>query len=265
MKKALLILAALCFILNPADAQYITQFKTGIFSGSNEDWLYNSTTNGYLTGLGIDQLTKYTYHFDADWTNREGGFNDSITNYQGNVSLLVNNLINSNQQVLLEREKIVRPAYGQQSDYQAEMTNPQNNYPGYGWQSRNGITYSEKWQDESVEGLKSGEPDNTGGWLLMNLYENGEQTNTPGHGNADINNMYPHQYYLSDNKLNSNNWRWHVQPRMRISVSDAFGTNEPVCRIVVIPYDGDTTDGNTVKFDLFTRDLSDKDGNYNGA
>jgi hypothetical protein len=52
---------------------------------------------------------------------------------------------------------------------------------------------------------------------------------------------------------------------MRISIADATGPVKPVCRIIVRPYDGDTTDGsNTLKIDLFTNDFRDVNGSYNG-
>jgi hypothetical protein len=233
MKIKIFLFLAVFFSTSVLFSQYITSFKVGMFSGGYEPWLYNSTIYTDLNYLNINQLIKYTRHVDNDLSNTEGGFYDELENYQPNVSSLISTLILNNQQVFLDREKATRPAYGQQSDYEAEMTNPASQHPGYGWSNRNGITYQETWQNEYVEGIRTGDPDNIGVWLLMNLFENWEQVNVSGSGEIEPWG-YNHTYYLSDNKLTpQNDWKWYVLPRMRITTTDAFGPSKPVVTIEV--------------------------------
>jgi hypothetical protein len=274
MRKTFLLVFIL-LIIKTVYSQYATDFRTGMFTPGRwappqDEWFYYSTQiNNNLSYLGINQIMKYTWHLDHEYEctdcQVEGGFNDSLSMYQPEVSALITNLSslnNSNTQLLLEREKIVRPAYGQQSDYQAEMESPANNSPAYGWSNRAGTTYSETWQSEQVSGLTTGEPNQAGAWVLMNLYENMEQINVPGSGMNS--NNHDHAYYLSDNKYPApmQGWKWFVEPRMRISYLDATGPVKPVCRIVVRAYNGDSLQ--TLKVTLFTDNFRDKDGNYNG-
>jgi len=238
-----------------------------MFSSINFPWLYNGTVYGYYSDLQVNQVIKYSYHFDNDNSlQMEGGFYDALTGYQGNVSSLISTLVNSNnQQVFLEREKIVRPAYGQHSDYEAEMINPASNYPGYGWLTRKGTPYYNDIYGVSGIYLSTGaSTDNGPDWVLEDLYENEEQVNYPGSGSlGDWG--YSHGYYLSDNKMTINNdWKWYVLPRMRINQADAFGTSQNVVTVEARNYQGNVIASVTISTSNFRNpeNINQYDGRY---
>jgi hypothetical protein len=130
MKIKIFLFLTVFFSTSALFSQYITSFKVGMFSGGYEARLYNPTVYGYYNYLNVNQVIKYTRHVDNDLSNTEGGFYDELENYQLNVSDLISTLINTNgYELVMEREKSFRPAHGQQSDYEAEMTNPASHYP----------------------------------------------------------------------------------------------------------------------------------------
>ena len=98
-----------------ANSQYVTDYRVGMFSTANEPWFYNTTTYGYLDDLGVNQVIKYGYHKDNDDTHYEGGFKDVFDSYKDNVSGLITEIVSiQGRQLLIDREKATRPAYGQQ-------------------------------------------------------------------------------------------------------------------------------------------------------
>ena len=211
-----------------------------------------------LHSLNINFIQNYGNHSESGDTN-DGGFYDEMSVYQTNVNNFMNSWGNifQNNALIMEREKILRGAYGQLSDYQAEFV-PSTTYPRYGYANRNGTEYTEITSDgDTVTGLCTGLPDNQGNMLVSGLYENEEQINFPESFNIPENN-HKISYYYSDNKTDY--YKWFILPRMRISVDDATGPDKKVCRIDIIPFDG----ANTISFDLWNYDFRYFGGGYNG-
>jgi hypothetical protein len=75
----------------------------------------------------------------------------------------------------------LRPAYGQQSIYQAEDPGAWNaKFPGYGYDSLEYITgqdTNENWMGEPVRSRRCMVGRDTPGYMVKDLYENREQVN----------------------------------------------------------------------------------------
>ncbi len=243
------------------------KFYIGYHSNFYSPWNWG-TVFPRFSQLNINFMQNYGFHFDRQNVGIDGGFFDDISSYSGNVNSLLGNwnaTFPGSNALFMEREKVLRAAYGQLSDYQCENV-PSTTHPGYGYITRNGSDYTETWQGDSVSGIYTGLPDinnPTGHWLVDSLYENMEQINFPAPKQpVGIDISWDSKYYYSDIKTPF--YKWFVLPRMRIDSADAFGPSKPVCRIVVVPYDGDTTTDSTRKVDIFTSDFRDANGNYNG-
>jgi hypothetical protein len=100
-------------------------------------------------------MQSYSMHLDRDTitpAHRDGGFFDALSTYSLlNMNSVLNIWADSmhNRGLIIEREKVLRAAYGQRSTYQTEVSNPSAQRPGYGYTTRGGNSYSESWQSSS--------------------------------------------------------------------------------------------------------------------
>ncbi len=202
-------------------------------------------------------------------TAEEEGWNDGSCGDFSSASQLLS-MWEPNNALFMEREKIKRGAYGQLSDYQAEIVGS-NTRPKYGYDHRRGYLYSEMEGSENISGITTYPDPNisatgfNGYYLLWDLIENREQTNdyrVPVLHHATYNNNvtnWDDVFYTSDVKVNG--YKWFVLPRMRISEADAHSsTVKQVCRITIIKYNGH----DSISYDINTNNFRKADTSYHG-
>jgi len=197
------------FYLGYFNLPYDTQFTSVSFLNDYKSLSLNSM-QGYLTKGQ-----------ETDPTHLQGGFYDSLSSYEANVNTMLDKLnttLNGNS-ILLAREKINRPAYGQRSTYQAEYGRAELvgnlKKPGYGYKHGGGSLYAgETWQGETgISGRYCQVGTHLAQLMVDSLYENLEQ----------VNNVSDY-HLISDRKSIYTDYRWYIKPRMRIPQSFA---NDP--------------------------------------
>ncbi len=215
-----------------------------------------------------------------------GGFFDSLFTRNPNnpgdpFHLLANGYMNSLRNVMqlflsgvdpgksivkYRTVKVVRPAFGQRSNYQAEDIGTWNTrYPGYGYMHHDnncGTNYNEHWRGESVSGrnVQVGR-DNTG-YIVDSLFENGEQSSVisrKDYGTAH----YSDVKYYGQNGNTEAPYKWFVKPRMRIDTAIAHNPNYQntlVATMEIYRYDG-----NKIKdVPILVKNFFHPDSVYNG-
>ncbi len=238
--------------------------KNGFYLGYHgmfyPNWVWNNEFPKF-DSLNINFMQNYGFGYGKTQNyNFDGGFYDYVSKYKQNMTELLNrwnNIFPGNNALILQREKIRRPSYGQLSDYQAEYI-PSDTHPRYGYQYRNGTPYDEQAGNEHIYGIKTGNPDSIGYWMLAGLIENEEQvTFAESYHTFGPDTGWNSMYYYS--AVKTPGYRWFILPRMRIDSSYAFGTSKKVCRIIAISYNDDTVLAKSIN----TTDFRDANGNYN--
>jgi hypothetical protein len=184
-----------------------------------------------------------------------GGFYNLPADYIGNYNNMIygfSTYYNNNFQLILEREKILRPAYGQSSRYETEYTPSElankSIRPSYGFNTVNGSIYQDS---EGTKGrvLYAG---GTPGYFVKDLYENLEQVNVID--NSTNNNSFNLWYNMGDKKNNEH--KWFVKPRMRIdSTFAANNLDTPVVAVITKNFDGHTIDSTVISCRNFGKRL----------
>ena len=150
----LVIVFSLLFFYSQSGAQNQNmkdKFYVGPFASVYWPFQYDWTTPHYFPSifqpLSFNLMQSFSFHFDHDQYNLDGGFYDPISNYLSNVTQMLGKFTANfgSHSMLLEREKVLRPAFGQRSTYEAEA-NPYAIRPGYGFETVGGAAYSENWQ-----------------------------------------------------------------------------------------------------------------------
>lgn len=222
------------------------------------------TSTGFLNnykGFSLNAMQGYmTKNPETDPTNLQGGFNDSLSNYRSNVNMMLNKFYTTlnESSMLLSREKINRPAYGQRSTYQTEYGRAElvgnMRRPGYGYKHGGGSSYAEElWQGEYVSGRYCRTGIHAPQYIVDSLYENLEQ----------VNNVSDYHLY-SDRKSMYPDYKWYVKPRMRIPQSFANDSNnweKNVAIIEIINFSGNMIQAETLKVKSFL----DENGTYGGG
>ncbi len=198
--------------------------------------------------LSYNLMQNYCGHFDSlpsDWKNsiqRDGGFFEdtaSYGNYIRNVILQWYSVSGLNS-LILEREKILRPAYGQRSSYQAEDAGSWNGkLPAYGFMYSdfdNSHDITENWMGENVrvKYCKSGK--DKPGYVVKVLVDNCEQISSLDVSSENSNGL---SRLFSDIKQPSYKNRWYIKPRMRIDAKFALENPDiPVAMVYVLNFKG---------------------------
>ncbi len=257
-----ILLIFICFqsALHPQNLKnkfYIGTFSMPIYSNYWGDTRYGQLSFNLMQGYGR--------HDDTDATNLDGGFYDAVSSYSYNINATLGAwyTYSGENSMIFEREKLLRPAYGKRSDYQAEYTPSQitggSVRPAYGFDYSNGSAYSETWQGESVSGRNTGIPSDpvAGYFLVKGLHENHEQDAVSLRGKTG--NEHDLAYMLSNTKKAP--FYYFIKPRMRIdSVYAQSNPNTQVVKIIALAYNGDT-----VLSQIITcRNFLDANTHYNG-
>ncbi|MCU0371836.1 MAG: T9SS type A sorting domain-containing protein [Ignavibacteria bacterium] len=200
--------------------------------------------------MKIDINISYTNRDDVDifyynQSKEYGGFKDSVETYGPNIISTLNFPESPPfypQTKYLERAKIIRPAYGQRSTYQAEY--PTNTFPKYYYKNHGNkfSQYSETLPGgETVSGIMCDtliHQNYKNTYILDTLIENCEQVDWID----TLDHKWDASYYYSDNKK-QNEWKWYIKPRMRIDTAVANNINMQnivVVNLVVKNFEGDS-------------------------
>ncbi|HEY5124583.1 MAG TPA: hypothetical protein VIK14_12690, partial [Ignavibacteria bacterium] len=237
-------------------------------------WDINRRTalqKSYYDSLKYNMMQSYSSHADTTKADAsyDGGFFGSMSLFSDSVYNTINfwNGTASQNSLIFERERVLRPAYGQRSTYKAEYTyvdllDPYL-FPKYGFNGKN--TVGQICYDNSNfgNGIKIkkcivGE-DNTG-FIVNELYENCEQVNR----NEIITTNKSDKRMFSDIKQENYNYKWYIKPRMRIDANYALTHPDDIVAILYV----NNFDGNLINsFVIKCRNFLQFDGNiwfYNG-
>jgi hypothetical protein len=205
--------------------------------------------------LMLDVIQSYSNRGDNDANDERsfGGFFDNKDLYKDAVKFSINY---TNALKVFERAKIVRPAYGQRSTYQAEDMSwiP---FPRYYYAShQTGTNFPDnEFNADTVRKCITGV--NQQGYIVKDLIENCEQINRPNIANEK---SWDIEYMLSDYK--SPDWKWYVKPKMRIpkSIVDNPSMQESVVvRLEVVNFNNSGVNVKEIKVKNFKNN-----GVYNG-
>jgi hypothetical protein len=232
------------------------KFSFGIVSELLRNWKYQTQFHfGNYDSLKLDVIQSYSNRGDYDDPSQQcfGGFYDNILIYKDAVRASINN---TSPLKVFERAKIVRPAYGQRSTYQAEQ-NPEMTFPRYYYAyHKYGPDFTDTdYGNVIVRRCIAGV--DTQGYIVKDLIENCEQVNRP---TVADDKTWDIEYMISDNK--SASWKWYVKPRMRIPMSvvnDNSKQNDTVVSIEVVNFNN--SDIRT--FDIEVKHFKNTP-NYNG-
>lgn len=242
-------------------------FYLGTFHFPNMATYHSQAFMERYSQLSYNSMIGYIAHVDTDKTCIPfvwGGFYDAITpDYYGRLNNMITNGFEkyfgaNNFMLLLEREKILRPAYGQSSKYQAEYkpSELKNYRPAYGYT----YVYGDVVTDGNAEVRKCKTGVNTAGYMLSGLYENLEQVNF--YTQQERRNDYDLLYNMNDRKSHTN--RWYINPRIKIDpVFAAANPDAAVVSVITKNYAGRTIDSTVLTCRNFGK-LSNGRLNYNG-
>ena len=217
--------------------------------------MHNNQHLGYYNNLSYNLMHSYSSHADTTKTEAEdGGFLYDVFPYLNNIINIIsiwNNSSSSAHSLIFEREKVLRPAYGQRSTYEAEINyvdllDPKL-FPKYGFDGKN--TVGQICYDNSIFGngirIKKcivGQDDP--GFIVKDLYENCEQVNR----NDIITTNKSDKRMFSDLKQPNYEYKWYIKPRMRIEADYAIAHPEDIVAILYVNnFDGNLITSFTIK------------------
>ncbi|MBN1633051.1 MAG: T9SS type A sorting domain-containing protein [Ignavibacteria bacterium] len=251
-------------------------FYIGPISHFFENTLLTDSHKKWYMDLFFNMMHSYCAHLDTidnDYQSsgqKDGGFFEDTSNYgteMNNVILTWKNIANDNS-LIFEREKILRPAYGQRFTYQVEGVGTwHNRFPSYGYDSSdydNGHDIVDNWMNETVTSKKCTAGIDSPGFMIKGLIENCGQTNNVKRVPNEQNSSGWERLY-SDVKQQKYGMRWFIKPRMRIDSSFAKTHRTDTVVVVYIKrFDGKVIDSTAITCNNFL--IMDNQGNayYNG-
>ncbi len=265
--------------LSQLNSQGNPNMKSGFYLGPMSHYFLNvlesDSHNQWYKDLSYNMMQSYCGHFDTIEPSlpvgqRDGGFFESIGNYENQMRQVITNwrTIANDNSLIFEREKILRPAYGQRFTYQADINTTgwhNTKFPAYGYDtSETGQDTTEIWMGENVTSRYCKVGRDTSGFIVKGLYENCSQTNNLKRDPDDQNSSGWNRLY-SDIKQQKYGMRWFVKPRMRIDSTYAKAhPNDTVVVIYTRRFDAKIIDSTSIICNNFL--IRDEQGNkyYNG-
>ncbi|MCX6160248.1 MAG: hypothetical protein NTV87_02765, partial [Ignavibacteriae bacterium] len=250
------------FYLGPLNFYFLNQLRD------------TSTHNHWYRDLNYNMMQSYCAFLDTidsvyqSIGQKDGGFFEDISNYASAMRGVINdwNQISSDNSLIFQREKIRRPAYGQQSIYQAEDPGTWSNlFPGYGYNSsQTGHDTNEYWMNEQVRCRRCVVGRDTAGFMVKDLYENREQINDTRIVDDNTNSSCWERSFSDIKQLEYKN-RWYVKPRMRIDSTYAKANPDTAVVMVYIRKLNGKCDSTLIKCKNFIKYDPLLIGWYNGC
>lgn len=275
--SALLITMSLVFFSLSETISQSSNMKDRFFIGPmNFYYLESLRTQNHLSWysqLSYNAMQNYCGHFDflpANWGNqKDGGFFEDTSEYAGYIRAVINQWHDSAQtnSLILEREKILRAAYGQRSTYQAEGVGTwAGQFPAYGYAYSDfdaGHDTTEYWMGETVTRKLCRAGIDSPGFMVKGLVDNCEQTNNTDTTNSNSSGL--HERLFSDLKQSNYNHRWYIKPRMRIdSLYAKANPDTAVVMVYVLDFNGTVFDSTLIKCKYFLDLTNPLNPKYNG-
>jgi len=244
------------------------RFYLGTFNFFFDSLLRTPFYSAVYESLSYNAMQSYGAHIDTipleiyPGHNFDAGYFDTLDYYRDFTNGIlddweeITNLANP-RSLLFEREKILRPVYGQRSTYQAEANI--NLIPKYYYSTHetgNDIT------DNIYGGVTvryCSKDTNSAGYVVSGLIENGEQSNMSILIDSSENSSGRSLY--SDIKKNNYKYRWYIKPRIRIDSN--YAKQNPDTLVVKIEIH--TSADSIICLDLKCFNFLDNSLNYNGS
>lgn len=278
--SALLITLYLVFFSLSETISQNSNMKDRFYLGPmNFYFLENLRTHNHLewySRLSYNAMQNYCGHFDflpSDWNSssqRDGGFFEDASSYAEYIRGVIKQWHDSAKEnsLILEREKIMRAAYGQRSTYQAEGVGTwAGKFPAYGYAYSDydaGHDITENWMGEIVTSKLCRAGIDSPGFMVKGLVDNCEQTNNTDTTNSNSSGLQ--ERLFSDIKQSNYNHRWYIKPKMRIdSLYAKANPDTAVVMVYVTNFKGDFIDSALIT--CFNFLVLDQIGNkfYNGC
>jgi hypothetical protein len=238
-------------IVNAQSPRMKDRFYLGAYNFFFLNQLHNSTHMAFYDSLFYNAMQNYCAHTDfypTGWNNTQfdGGFFEPLANYRDYIN---NNILGTwrtfsgDNSLIFEREKVLRPCFGQRSTY--IVTSPGNHYPdfpNYFYQtSSTGSDVADYIFAGGASVRRCIVGSDTTGFIIKNLYENCEQVNNID-STADST-VSDSKRLWSDLKERMYSNRWFIKPRLRIDSTYAKSHPEDtVCVLYVNRFDGTRLD-----------------------
>ncbi|MBS1493717.1 MAG: hypothetical protein JST55_09405, partial [Bacteroidetes bacterium] len=204
------------------------KFYLGLQGGN-----YNSSFYSNYNLLYINSTVDFGFEGDfysPSPTRIYGGFFDPLSSYSSYLNGAINDFYNTidisnpHRPISYYRSaKIIRPAFGQRSTYEAEQMPDTNFCPGYFFSFHQ---IGDSFNSGGIKGrfcsvsLHSHLLSSTKKYMVSSLYENNEQTdnrNLEDYGRANYSDI---KFYGQGTDTNPQ-YKWFIKPRMRIDTSIA--------------------------------------------
>lgn len=246
------------FYIGPINFYFLEALRTQ----NHRDW---------YSQLSYNSMQNYCGHFDsllANWgTQKDGGFFEDTSAYAYYIRGVIKQWYDSAQinSLILEREKILRAAFGQRSTYQAEYVGSWvGKFPAYGFDTSD-FKYNhdviDNWMDDTVISKYCQVGIDTAGFMVKGLVDNCEQTNDIS---IVTDNSSGRRLYSDIKQLNYAN-RWYIKPRMRIdSIYAKANPDTAVVMVYVKNFNGDFIDSTLLKCKNFIIYDENNIKHYNG-
>ena len=273
----LIILSLSFFSISEAVSQSSNMHDRFYVGPMNFYFLENLRTQNHLewySRLSYNAMQNYCGHFDffpGDWNStlqRDGGFFEETGSYAPFIKGVINqwhDLSRANS-LILEREKILRAAYGQRSTYQAEGVGTwEGKFPAYGYAYSDydaGHDITDNWMGETVTSKLCRAGIDKPGFMVKGLVDNCEQTNNTVVNSNNSSGMQGRLF--SDIKQSDYNHRWYIKPKIRIKAEDAAAhSNDTVIVIYVKNFSNQYIDSFAIKGSCFLDTVNNSyDGRY---
>ncbi len=178
--------------LSQLNSQNNPNMKKGFYLGPMSHYFLNvleiGSHNQWYQDLSYNMMHSYCAHLDYiddDFQNsgqKDGGFFEDTSNYVQEMRQVIDNWHNiaNDNSLIFEREKILRPAYGQRFTYQAEDPGTWHlKFPSFGYASTNvtGENVDDNFTGVTIRGRYCKAGRDSAGFMVKGLYENCSQTN----------------------------------------------------------------------------------------
>jgi hypothetical protein len=243
------------FYIGPFNFYFKEDLRTPFYTSVYESLSYN-TMQSYGAHLDTIPLLQFPNH------NYDAGFFDTLSFYTNFTNTILDNWkTTANNQnahsLVIEREKILRAAYGQRSTYEAENISiiPRYYYSTHGTGDAN---YTDVNYGNRHVVYCSKQNNDQPGYAVQHLIENGEQCNQSILFDSSENSSG--RSLFSDIKKNNYKYKWYIKPCIRIDSNYAKQNFDTlVARIEISCYNGVTKN-----IDLKCWNFLDQNNNYNG-
>ncbi len=280
LKTSVVLFFTVFFILLINCSEIFSQIKikNGFYLGPMSHYFLNELRteahNNMYKELSFNIMQSYCAHLDTIDAHferigqKDGGFFEDKSNYANQIAQISEQWykLSEGNTLLFEREKILRPCYGQRYTYQAEMPGKwRNRFPGFGYDSLtfiSGQDVKDSSEGETIISRRCIAGRDLPGYIAKDLLENCSQTNALKRPDENQNSAGWERLF-SDLKQKKYGIRWYIKPRMKAEKSEIFShLNDTLVNIIVKNFKGEIIANYAIKGINFLDDNSKYNGEY---